>query len=373
MKLHTWLLPVWLLCTTISPAGEIIRETFGTTRDGRNIDMYILQNKHGMTVRLMTRGATLVAAEVPDRHGELADVVLGFDDPADYSSQKNQHFGCTTGRVANRIAGGRFMLDGTRYQLAINNDPNHLHGGTARSLGQVIWKATPIHQNGNDGVTFQYHSPDGEENYPGNLSVTVTYLLTEANEIRIDYVAETDKRTPVNLTNHAYFNLSGAGSATIHDHLLTLNSSFYTPVDDTLIPTGEIISLENTPLDFRKPTRIGQRVQELIDTPAAGYDHNFVLHKETPGELAVAATLHDPSSGRTLTLLTTEPAVQFYGGNFLFGQQGKQEKNYALRSACCLEPQHFPDSVHYPHFPNTILDPGQIYRQTSIFAFSVGP
>ena len=373
MRLLSWILPVWLIWTSLGLAEELSRELFGKTTDDRTVDMYTLKNKHGMTIRLMTRGATLVPVEVPDRDGRFADVVLGFDDPADYESKKNQYFGCTTGRVANRIAHGRFSLDGTDYQLSTNNDTNHLHGGTTRSLDKVIWEATAFNRDGDHGVMFRYHSPDGEENYPGNLAISVSYTLNDDNEIRIDYAAETDRRTPVNLTNHTYFNLAGAGEKTVNDHVLTVKSDFYTPVDDTLIPTGEILAVTNTPLDFRQPTKIGERLDLLINTPTKGYDHNFVLAKSSPSELAVAAILRDPSSGRTLTTSTTAPGVQFYGGNFLSGQLGKQGKAYASRSACCLETQHFPDSVNHPHFPSTLLEPSQTYRHTCIYAFSVRP
>lgn len=374
MRLCSLVVPIWLMLYTFSYAANIAHEekSFGTTSDGRKVEMFTLKNKQGMSIRLMTRGATLVAVEVPDRNGQSADVVLGFDDLADYESDKNQYFGCTTGRVANRIAKGRFTLDGTVHQLAINNGPNHLHGGGGPlALDKVIWDAKPVNRNGAQAVEFTYQSADGEANYPGNLSLTVTYTLNEDNEIRIDYAVETDQKTPVNLTNHTYFNLSGAGAETVNDHVLTVNADFFTPVDDLLIPTGEITTVDNTPLDFRQPTRIGERLDQLIDTAAKGYDHNFVLAKSSPGELAVAAVLTDPSSGRTLTVSTTEPGVQFYGGNFLDGKPGKQGKSYPLRSACCLETQHFPDSVNHPHFPSTLLEPGQTYRQTCIFAFSV--
>lgn len=346
-------------------------EPFGKTADGKSVEIYSLQNPSGMVAKVMTRGATLVELHVPDREGNIADVVFGFDDVSGYESDRNQYFGCTTGRVANRIAGGKFKLDDKDYQVATNDGPNHLHGGGPRSLDKVIWKADPFATDATRGVKFSYTSPDGEEGYPGALTMEVTYTLTNDNELRIEYTATTDKATPVNLTNHAYFNLSGAGSPTVHDHLLTIHASKYTPVDETLIPTGEIASVEGTPLDFRKPTPIGERVKLLNDAPTKGYDHNFVLDKPAEGELSTAAELHDPNSGRVLTVRTTEPGIQFYGGNFLFGQQGKNGKSYAHRSGCCLETQHFPDTVNQPNFPSIILKPGETYRHTCVYAFSV--
>ena len=358
------------LFSQLAVGEEVMKKEFGKTRSGETVDVYTARNPAGMIMQVMTRGATLIGVEAPDRDGQLADVVFGFDKVADYESDKNQYFGATTGRCANRIAKGKFSLDGKEYQLAINNGPNHLHGGITRSLDKVIWNADPFENARGRGVKFTYHSPAGEENYPGNLDVTVTYTLTDENEIRIDYKATTDENSPVNLTNHAYFNLAGAGAPTIHDHLLTINANNYTPVDDTLIPTGEIASVEGTPLDFRQPTPIGLRVAELDNTSTTGYDHNYVLKKSRLGELSLAAVLKDPSSGRTLTVWTTEPGVQFYGGNFLFEQEGKQGKNYARRSGCCLETQHFPDSVNQPDFPGVILKPGDTYQQTCIYAFS---
>ena len=347
-----------------------MKKKFGKTSSGEMVDVYTVHNPAGMVLKVMTRGATLIGVEVPDRNGQLADVVFGFDKVADYESKKHQHFGSTTGRCANRIAKGQFSLDGKEYQLAINNGPNHLHGGSARSLDKVLWNSTAFENADDRGVKFTYHSPDGEENYPGNVDITVTYTLTDDHEIQIDYEATTDEKTPVNLTNHAYFNLAGAGAPTIHDHLLTINANNYIPVDDTLIPTGEIAPVEGTPLDFRQPTPIGLRVAELDNTSTTGYDHNYVLKKSKLGELSVAAVLKDPSSGRTLTVWTTQPGVQFYGGNFLFGQEGKQGQTYLHRSGCCLETQHFPDSVNQPDFPSVILKPGDTYHQTCIYAFS---
>jgi len=359
-------------------AGMIVSEraqaddgavVFGKTSDGTPVKMYTLKNARGMVARLMTRGATLVELLVPDKHGKLADVVLGFDDVAGYESDRNQYFGAIVGRVANRIAGGKFTLDGKQYVLACNDGPNHLHGGVKRSLDKVVWKAEEVRTPHGPGVRFTYVSPDGEEGYPGTLKVSVVYALNDKNELRIEYEATTDKPTPVNLSNHSYFNLSGQGAETVLDHELMIAADRYTPTDNTLIPTGEILPVAGTPLDFRQPRRIGERIDELLKTAAIGYDHNFVLNNQN-GSLALAARLKDPKSGRVLSVYTTEPGIQFYSGNFLFGQKGKRGAVYRKRSALCLETQHYPDSVHHPNFPSIILRPGQTYRHTCIFAFS---
>lgn len=348
---------------------------FGKTKAGKKAKLYTLSNQNGVVAKLSTRGATLVQLHVPDKDGKAADVILGFDDVAGYESDGNQYFGCTTGRVANRIAKGKFTLDGKEYTLATNNDPNHLHGGAERSLDKVIWKASEFAFEAEDGKTtgsgikFRYVSPDGEEGYPGTLIITVTYTLDNHNQITIKYTAKTDKATPVNLTNHAYFNLAGAGSETVLNHTLKLNCSKYTPTDDTLIPTGKLADVKGTELDFTKSEVIGKRIKSLIETPSLGYDHNFVIDGHD-GKLREAAELHDPESGRVLTVLTTEPGIQFYSGNFLFGQTGKGGKEYPLRSAVCLETQHFPDSVNQPDFPSTILKPGETYKHTCIYKFS---
>jgi aldose 1-epimerase len=322
-----------------------------------------------MTAKVITYGATLTELHVPDKKGQTADVVLGLDDMAGYQSDANQFFGCTTGRVCNRIARGKFTLDGKEYTLAVNNGKNHLHGGTKRSLDKVVWKAKAEPEKGGTAcVAFTYESPDGEEGYPGKLNLRVVYCLTDKNELRIAYHASTDKATPVNLTNHSYFNLAGAGAASVLDHELTIAADKYTPADDTLIPTGKIEPVAGTPLDFTKPAKIGARIEMLTKTPYLGYDHNYVLNKADLKEPAVR--LLDPSSGRRMTVYTDQPGVQFYSGNFLKGSKGKGGKTYAHRSALCLETQHFPDSVNHPEFPSTILKPGQEYKHVTIFAFS---
>ncbi|MEX0866871.1 MAG: aldose epimerase family protein [Pirellulales bacterium] len=357
------------ICLVASSAvAEVARQEFGKTAQGEPVELYTLTNKHGMIAKLMTRGATLVELHVPDADGKLTDVVLGFDDVAGYESDRNQYFGCTTGRVANRIAKGQFKLDGKTYELAVNNDPNHLHGGVERSLDKVVWKAEPFAKQGSQGVKFTYTSPDGEEGYPGELQIEVTYELNDANQLRIDYEATTDKATPVNLTHHSYFNLSGAGSKTVLDHVLQLHCANYTPVDDNLIPTGEIAAVAGTPLDFTEPTAIGKRIAQVADTAALGYDHNFVIDGEA-GELRKAATLHDPASGRVMTVSTDQPGIQFYVGNFLFGQKGKDGKEYPHRGALCLETQFYPDSINQPNFPSVVLKPGKKYTHTCVYAF----
>ncbi len=344
-----------------SPAAMPVESrSFGTTKDGVETTLYTLRNHNGLIARVSDFGATLVEMHVPDREGESKTVVLGFKDVAGYESDANQYFGCTTGRVCNRIALGRFTLDGEEYELATNNDPNHLHGGD-RGFGQHVWDAEVL-----DGasVRFTRTSPDGEEGYPGNLDVAVTYSLNDRNELVVDYEARTDARTPLNLTNHAYWNLSGAAMGTILDHVLRIEADEYTPCDDTLIPTGEIASVEGTPLDFREATRIGDRIDALTDTAAAGYDHNYVL-RGPAGTMKRAARLHDPRSGRTLSISTTEPGIQLYSGNFLKGDAGLMGA-YEHRGALCLETQHFPDSVNHENFPSTILEPGETFRSTTV-------
>ena len=350
--------------------GTAVQKPFGNTADGEAVDEFILTNAQGLTVSVISRGATIRQILAKDRDGKVADIVNGFDDVAGYESDGNQYFGCTTGRVCNRIDKGKFTLDGKEYALAINNEPNHLHCGVKRSLDKVVWKGKIIEPQEGVVAAFSYTSPDGEEGYPGTLKVTVRYVLTDDNRLSIRYTATTDAATPVNLTNHAYFNLAGAGSPTVLDHELQLEADQYTPTDDTLIPTGKIADVAGTVIDFRKSTRIGDRIEKLTDTAALGYDHNFVLRNQT-GENALAATLKDPSSGRVLKIYTQEPGIQFYSGNFLHGQKGKDGKEYTHRSALCLEDQHYPDSVNQPSFPTTILKPTDKYSKTTVYEFGV--
>jgi aldose 1-epimerase len=339
---------------------------------GKPIELFKLANGHGMELEVMTYGGIIRSLKVPDRTGAVADVVLGFDGPEGYlGDPPPPYFGALIGRYGNRIAKGKFTLDGQTYTLATNNAPNHLHGGN-KGFDKVLWTAAPRQSSEGASLVLTRTSPDGEEGYPGTLQVRVTYTLTDRNELVIDYHATTDKATPVNLTNHSYFNLAGEGSGDILGHELMINADRYTPVDDTLIPTGELASVADTPFDFRKATAIGARINQ--DNPqlknGKGYDHNWVLNRQGTG-LQLAARLSDPKSGRTLEIRTTEPGLQFYSGNFLDGTiKGKGGHAYALRSGLCLETQHFPDSPNHPAFPSTILKPGQSYDSKTVFTFS---
>ena len=340
---------------------------FGATSDGAPIEEYTLVNENGVVAKFITLGGTLRELWVPDRNGVLGDVVLGFDTVADYET-RSPYFGCITGRYANRIAKGKFTVDGNSYTLAINNPPNALHGGF-KGYDKVVWKATTHYTPDGPAITFTYRSHDGEEGYPGNLDIKVTYTLTNEDEVRIDYWAVTDKPTVVNLTNHSYFNLAGAGSGTILDHELMIVADNYTPADDTLIPTGEIAPVAGTPLDFTKPTKVGARIDEVRKRPTfRGYDHNFVLNSQD-GSLALAATLYDPSSGRAMDVLTTEPGVMLYTGNWLDLKGAKGGKDYVENGGLCLETQHYPDSPNHPNFPSVILRPGETYKTTTVYKF----
>lgn len=337
---------------------------FGKTKEGVPVEQYVLTNGK-MTAKVITYGAILRELIVPDRTGKPGDVVLGFDTLEGYLAG-HPFFGATTGRVANRIAKGKFTLDGVEHKLAVNNGPNSLHGGL-KGFDKAVWKAENVSGSNGAAVKLTYVSKDGEEGYPGTLTASVTYTVTPENELKIDYTATTDKATPVNLTNHSYFNLAGAGS--ILGHELMLNSEFYTPVDADLIPTGEIKTVSGTPLDFTCPAPIGARIGELKAEPK-GYDHNFVLRGD-PRALKPAATVRDSASGRVLEMFTTEPAVQLYTANFLDGKlKGKGGVVYKQHQAFCLEAQHYPDSVHHDQFPSTILRPGSTYTQTTIYKFS---
>lgn len=345
---------------------------FGKSKSGESVEVYTISNGT-ITAKVMTLGATLVELYVPDKDGKSVDVILGWDSAEGYESSDNQYFGCTTGRVCNRIAKGKFTLEGKEYTLAVNNQPNHLHGGGDRALSKVVWKARTFANEKGQGVEFKYTSPDGEEGYPGNLNISVTYFIPAENSaLRITFSATTDMATPVNLTNHAYFNLAGAGSETVLNHNLRINADSYTVVDETLIPTGEIKSVEGTVLDFRKPTRIGARIEQLINTPTLGYDHNYALSAPEEGKtMRLAAVLTDPTSKRQMRVMTTEPGIQFYSGNFLMGQTGKGGKTYPHQSACCLETQHYPDSINQKNFPTTVLKPGDKFSSQTVFQFGV--
>jgi aldose 1-epimerase len=338
------------------------KSSFGQLPDGTAVDLYTLTNAHGLVAKLSTYGAIITELHVPDRQGKLGDIVLGFDNLGQYL-ERHPYFGATVGRVANRIAKGAFVLDGKTYQLAINNGPNALHGGL-KGFDKKVWQAEP--QPG-AAVAFTYTSPDGEEGYPGTLKVTVTMALTDADELSIDYRATTDQATPVNLTNHSYFNLAGAGDVLAHELMLAADA--YTPVDSALIPTGEIKPVQGTPLDFTSPAAIGARFSQIQTSPV-GYDNNFVLRSGGKA-LALAGRVYEPKTGRVLEVSTTEPGIQLYTANFLDGSlKGKGGVVYGRHSAFCLEAQHFPDSVNQPKFPSVILRPGQTYRQTTTHRFT---
>jgi aldose 1-epimerase len=347
---------------------------YGVTPDGQGVQQFTLSNAHGVTVKLVNFGARIVSIETPDKAGKSAEICLGFDKPEPYFDGKDPYFGSTVGRYANRIAKGKFTLDGREYTLATNNGPNSLHGGR-RGFDKVVWTATamPTGAPGAEGpaVKFQYVSPDGEEGYPGKLTATVVFSLNDKNELKIEYTATTDKPTVVNLTNHAYFNLAGAGSGDILGHVLTLHADKFTPVDDTLIPTGEIKPVAGTALDFTAPHKIGERIAAVPGAAPGGYDHNFVLNGASGAEPRLAARVEEPTTGRTMDVLTTEPGVQFYTGNFLVGSLtgvgGAYKKHYGF----CLETQHFPDSPNKPNFPSTVLRPGETFRSTTIYKFGV--
>lgn len=340
---------------------QVQKEPFGTTPEGRDITKYFLTNNNGMTVEIIDWGATVTAINVPDKDGNTGNVVLGYDTLEGYLNNA-PYFGVICGRYANRIAKGKFTLDGKEYTLATNNDPNHLHGGE-KGFDKRVWDSESINEEDSVGVRLSYESPDGEEGYPGTVKLTVTYLLNDKDELIIKYSATSDKETPVNFTNHAYWNLAEEGD--ILSHELTLHCDQYIPVDETGIPTGELKSVKDSPMSFLESQVIGSR----IDQVEGGYDHCYVINNGTNGELNPAAKVVDPKTGRVLEILTTEPGIQFYTGNFLDGSEavGGYEKNAGL----CLECQHYPDSPNQPDFPSTILKPSEVYTQTTIHRFSV--
>lgn len=338
-------------------------KSFGAMRDGRAASLWTLRAR-GLEIDVTDFGATLVAVRVPDRAGAVADVVLGFDDVAGYESADNQFFGGMVGRVANRIAGASFELDGRTHRLAANDGRHHLHGGP-RGFDKVLWRGAASE----NGVRFTLRSPDGDEGFPGNVDVVVDYEVLPGARLRITISAVCDRRTPFCVTNHAYWNLAGAGAPTVLDHELRIAADAFTAVDDELIPTGELTAVRGTPFDFTTPRAIGDRIGELLGTPSRGYDHDFVLRANRAPEAAVAE-LRDPASGRWMRITTSEPGLQLYTGNHLRGQRGKAGRSYGAHGALCLETQHFPDSVHQPTFPSTILEPGR--RATSVTTWTFG-
>lgn len=349
---------------------RVTQQPYGTTQDGQAVDEYTLTSAAGLEVKIITYGGIITSLRAPAQDGELANVVLGLPNLAEYEAN-NPYFGCIVGRFGNRIAGGQFSLDGTTYMLAVNNGPNHLHGGL-KGFDKQVWE---VRRAADDAVELHYLSPDMEENYPGNLDTTVTYTITGDNGLRIDYRAVTDKPTIVNLTNHTLWNLAGEGSGTIEHHVMHLNCDHYTPVDKDMIPTGEIAPVAGTPLDFRRPTPIHEVLR--ADHPqiayATGIDHNWVINRRRPADttLVQAAAVVDPDSGRRLEIWTTEPGVQFYTGNFLTGAHyGPSGRAYRQGDGLALETQHYPDSPNHENFPTTVLRPGEVYRSTTELRFT---
>jgi aldose 1-epimerase len=348
---------------------NITKQFFGTTPETGDAHLYTLTNNHGIEVAITNYGGAIKSIKVPDRNGNLADIVLGYDTLAEYV-RNPRYFGCLVGRHANRIGLGKFSINGTQYQLVQNNGVNHLHGGP-KGFDKKVWTASDELIAGSAVLHLNYLSAAGEENYPGNLNVNVNYILSDDNELRLEYRATTDQTTIVNLTNHSYFNLAAAGNILAHE--LTLAADYFTPVSKELIPTGEIRPVEHTPMDFRSSTAVGARIKSDYEQLGftGGYDHNFVVNNDV-GELRLAACLHDPTSGRVMEVLTTQPGIQFYSGNFLDGSLvGKGEVVYHKYAGLCLETQHFPDAPNHPNFPSTLLRPGEEFLQTTGYRFSV--
>lgn len=359
---------LWQTTVVSTAAGKLSVEAkpFGQTPDGQTVAIYELANVHGLQARVMEYGAILVSLTAPNREGKFVDVALGFDDLASYT-RGNPMFGATVGRYANRIAEARFTLDGVEYKLTANSGKNHIHGGGDKRFDRVVWKGQTVQGEGWVGVRFRHVSKDGEEGFPGNLDCSVTYTVNNDNELAIRYEATTDKPTIVNLTNHSYFNLAGAGNGDVLNHEVMVNAGLYTPARNDLIPTGEIHTVKGTPLDFTEPKTIGARIQELTQT--RGYDHCYVI-AGAPGSANLAARVYEPTGGIVMEVRTTEPGVQLYTANGMNNLKGKAGKVYGNHYGFCLETQHFPDSPNKLHFPSTVLRPGQNFQSTTIFKFS---
>jgi len=366
-----------MLMTTLAPlgatpkSGSTEKKPFGKTPDGQPVDLYVLTNKNGVEAAITNYGGAVVSLKVPDRNGKFGDVVLGYDSLDGYVNDKS-YFGAIVGRYGNRIGHAQFSLDGKTYTLAKNNGENSLHGGI-KGFNKAAWAAKELPVKNGQSLELTYLSKDGEEGFPGNLHVRVVYTLTDSNELKIEYSATTDKKTVVNLTNHTYFNLAGPGSGDILGHQLVIEANKFTPVDASLIPTGELRDVPGTPLDFGKATAIGARIDQDDEQLKLGhgYDHNFVLRRAAGAPISLAARVVEPNTGRVLEVWTTEPGVQFYTGNFLDGTaRGKGGLTYARRSAFCLETQHFPDSPNQPKFPSVVLNPGEKYSTTTTYRFT---
>ena len=369
MRFFSWVFALALLAPVTTAMAEskkgVAKSSFGKTEDGAEVDLYTLTNANGLTMKVITYGGIITELQVPDRDGKLSDVVLGHDNLKGYLAG-HPYFGAITGRVANRIAKGKFTVDGKEYTLAANNGPHSLHGGK-KGFDKVIWaeSKSPL---GAVAIVLRYVSKDGEEGFPGTLDVIVSYTLTDKNELKIDYIATTDKATPINLTNHSYFNLAGQGNGDILGHEMQIFADSYTPSDETLIPTGKIEPVKGTPFDFTEPVTIGKRIGELKGDPS-GYDLNYVI-RDGKG-LKLAARVTEPKSGRVMEVHTTEPGIQLYSGNFLDGKdKGKGGAVYKKHAGFCLETQHFPDSVNQKDFPSIVLRPGKTYTQTTVYSFS---
>ncbi len=358
-------------CVSVSDSSKdsISRQPFGQSKNGAPVDLYTLRNRNGAEARISNYGGLVISLKVPDRAGKFGDVVLGYDNLADYIKD-SPYFGALIGRYGNRIAKGKFTLDGRQYTLATNNYPNALHGGV-KGFDKVVWNATVLTTGEGPGLKLQYVSKDGEEGYPGTLSVTAVYTLTEDNALKLEFTAATDKDTVLNLTHHSYFNLAGKGD--ILNHQVMIPANLFTPVDSTLIPTGQLQPVAGTPFDFRRLTPVGARIQQEDEQLkfAGGYDHNWVVDKPE-GQLGLMARVIEPTTGRVMEVFSTEPGVQFYTGNFLNGSnKGKGGWVYQFRDALTMEPQHYPDSPNQPSFPSVVLKPGQVFHSTIIYKFSV--